>query len=97
MKLLKSVVTLAILLVTCAFPLRGFAWNASTYQQAVAMCARGNDYACRVMYQYQRDAGQNYGGGAGSPADRWVSPEETGQGGVRGVRPGPLSTYDFLK
>lgn len=33
----------------------------------------------------------------GSPADRWVSPEELTHGGLRGVRPGILSTYDFIR
>ncbi|WP_152486094.1 hypothetical protein [Methylohalobius crimeensis] len=36
-------------------------------------------------------------GSGGSPADRWVSPEELTHGGLRGVRPGPLSTYDFVR
>ncbi|MCH9672030.1 MAG: hypothetical protein K0U93_11340 [Gammaproteobacteria bacterium] len=34
---------------------------------------------------------------ARSPADRWVSPRELRQGGLRGVRPGPLTTYDFIR
>jgi len=35
--------------------------------------------------------------GGGSPADRWVSPDELSHGGLRGVRPGPLTTYDFVR
>ncbi|MEM7253536.1 MAG: hypothetical protein AAF493_19140 [Pseudomonadota bacterium] len=34
---------------------------------------------------------------AGSPADRWVGRDELRRGGVRGVRPGPLTTYDFIR
>ena len=37
------------------------------------------------------------GGGSGSPADRWVGADELNRGGLRGVRPGPLSTYDFVR
>ncbi|MEA3412440.1 MAG: hypothetical protein U9R74_13010 [Pseudomonadota bacterium] len=39
----------------------------------------------------------NLNSGGGSPADRWVSPEELTHGGLRGVRPGVLSTYDFVR
>lgn len=39
----------------------------------------------------------NLNNGGGSPADRWVGPEEITQGGLRGVRPGPLTTYDFVR
>jgi hypothetical protein len=95
MKGLKFALVSAILLFPFAYPRSALAWDALTYQEAVLMCSMGNSRACSVMYAYQAMA--RAGRFGGSPADRWVSPGELGQGGVRGVRPGPLSTYDFVR
>ena len=84
----------AVSLVPFSFPLSALAWDALTCQQAVQGCAAWGDLrACAVVQQCQAEAT----GQGGSPADRWVSPQELQQGGLRGVRPGPLSTYDFIK
>jgi len=98
MRLLQSAALSATLLVPLAYPPPGFTWNSLTYQQALAQCANGNDYACSVAYQYVVDAARQYSGaGGGSPADAWVSPDELSRGGLHGVRPGPLSTYDLVR
>lgn len=74
------------------------AWNALSYEQALALCANGYQEGCNIAYQYaasalQQGYGSGYGDyGGGSPADAWLSPGE-----VQQVRPGPLSTYDFLR
>lgn len=98
MKRLKSVIFSASLLLPLAYPLHGLALDALTYQQALRLCAAGYDYGCSVAYQYQAEVSRQYsGGGGGSPADAWVDPSELTHGGVRGVRPGVLTTSDFLR
>ncbi len=98
MKHLKSAILSASLLLPLAYPLPGLALDALTYQQALRLCAAGYDYGCAVAYQYQAEVLRQYSGsGGGSPADAWVSPSELTHGGVRGVRPGALTTYDFIR
>lgn len=97
--------SLALISVSIAAP-RALAWHAPTYQQAVAYCLQGDAYACSVVQAYQQSAvgyqggfqgGYGGGYGGGSPADAWVAPEELTRGGINGVRPGPLTTYDFVR
>jgi hypothetical protein len=90
---ISYIVALATFLIPFTYSHSALAWDALTYQQAVQGCAWGYVRACAVMQQYQAAAA----GRRGSPADRWVSPAEIGQGGLRGVRPGPLTTYDFVR
>ena len=98
MKRPKSSIISACLLLPLVYPLHGHALNALTYQQALRLCAAGYDDGCAVAYQYQAKVLRQYSGGGGaSPADAWVSPNELTQGGLRGVRPGVLSTYDFVR
>ncbi len=98
MKMLKPAILSASLLVPLASPVPGFALDALTYQQALRLCAAGYSYGCSVAYQYQAAALRQYSGSSGgSPADAWVSPGEISRGGVDGVRPGVLSTYDFIR
>ena len=98
MKRLKFAIFFASLLLPLTYPLHGHALEALTYQQALRLCAAGYDYGCSVAYQYQAEVLRPYSGmGGGSPADAWVSPNELTQGGLRGVRPGALSTYDFIR
>jgi hypothetical protein len=85
---LRFVIVSAICMVPFTFPLSAMAWNALSYQEAVARCAWGDLWACAVARQYQEQAARP----AGSPADRWVSPQE-----LPNVRPGPLTTYDFVR
>jgi hypothetical protein len=75
-----------------------------TYQEALVWCSQGYQNACTIALQYELEAHkqihpayQGWDIGSGSPADNWVGPEELYQGGVRGVRPGPMSTIDFLR
>ena len=91
MKGLKFAVVSAIFLFPFTYPPSALAWNSLTYQEAVWMCGMGNRHACDVMYAYEMARS------GGSPADGWGSREELGQGGLRGVRRGPLSTYDFIR
>ena len=98
MKRLKSAIVSASLLLPLACPMPSLALDALTYQQALSLCAAGYDYGCAVAYQYQAEVLRQYSGtGGGSPADAWVSPSELTHGGLTGVRPGALSTYDFVR
>ena len=82
------VVVSATFLIPSTYPLSATAWNALSYQEAVQRCAWGDLWACAVAQEYQAQAARP----PGSPADRWVCPQE-----LRNVRPGPLSTYDFVR
>jgi hypothetical protein len=94
MKGLKFAVVSAIFLFPLTYPRSALSWTSLTYQEAVWMCNMGYRQACDIMYAYEMARSGRSGGG---PADRWVSPEELRQPGLRGVRPGPLSTYDFIR
>jgi len=84
----------AVSLTPFAFPHGALAWDALTCQQAYQACYLGNPRGCGVARQCQAlMAGQ----GGGSPADRWVGADELQHEGMRGVRPGPLTTYDFVR
>jgi hypothetical protein len=85
---LRFVVVSAIFLVPFTYPLSAMAWNALSYQEAVQRCAWGDPWACAVAQEYQAQAARP----PGSPADRWVSPQE-----LPNVRRGPLTTYDFVR
>jgi hypothetical protein len=91
MKGLKLAAVSAVFLIPFTYPSSAISLNALTYQQAVSMCQMGDPRACAVANAYRS------GSWGGSPADQWVSPEELQHGGLRGVRPGPLSTYDFIR
>jgi hypothetical protein len=93
---LKFAVVSAIFLLPFTYPRSALSWDSLTYQEAVWMCNMGYPRACDVVYAY-RAGMASYGRPGGSPADRWVSPQELQQGGLRGVRRGPLSTYDFVR
>jgi hypothetical protein len=93
---LKFAVVSVIFLFPFTSPHSALSWESLTYQEAVRMCDMGFSRACDVMYAYMAEIAGS-GRSDGSPADRWVSPEELQQGGLRGVRPGPLSTYDFIR
>jgi hypothetical protein len=82
----------AICLVPFTYPLSAKAWDALSYQQAIQMCAWGDPRGCAVaqQYEYQYQARQQAPVQSGSPANRWVSPEELGS-----VRSGPHSTWDL--
>jgi hypothetical protein len=82
---LKVAAVSAIFLVPFTYPRSALSLDALTYQQAVQLCSMGYPRACQVMNAYRA-------GPSGSPADRLVSPVETQR-----VRPGPLSTYDFIR
>jgi hypothetical protein len=95
MKGLKFAVVSAIFVLPFACPRDAFSWDALTYQEAARLCVLGNSYACKVMTAYQAAIARS--GSGGSPADRWVGSGELTRGGLRGVRRGPLSTYDFVR
>jgi hypothetical protein len=78
----------AIFLLPFTYPRSAHSLDALTYQQAVQLCYMGYPRGCQVMNAYRAPAR----GPSGSPADRWVSPGETQR-----VRPGPLTTYDFIR
>jgi hypothetical protein len=95
MRGLRFALVSAIFLVPFTFPRSALSLDALTYQEAVVGCYRGYVRACEVMNAYQAMARGRLGGG--SPADRWVGSDELRHGGLRGVRPGVLSTYDFVR
>ena len=90
---LKFAAVSAILLLPLTYAQSARAWGSLTYQEAFWLCNMGNPQACAVAIAYMAAMA----GAGGSPADRWVSPGELRQGGLRGVRPGVLSTYDFVR
>ena len=92
MRGLKFALVSTILLIPFTYPRSALSLDALTYQQAVLGCSMGYIRGCNVMYAYQAMARS----GGGSPADRWVGSDELRRGGLRGVRPGILSTRDFL-
>jgi hypothetical protein len=83
----------AVTLTPFAFPHGALAWDALTCQEAYQACSLGDALGCDVAQQCQA---LMTGPGGGSPADRWVGPDELQHGGIRGVRRGPLTTYDFV-
>jgi len=93
-KSLKFAVVAAIFLVPFTQARSALSWTALSYEEAAWLCSNGYLQACDVMYAYET---ARPGMPGGSPADRWVSPEELRRGGVNGVRRGPLSTYDFVR
>ena len=90
---LKLAAVSAIFLFPLAYPHSALARTYLNYQEAVWLCNICNPQACAVVIAYMAAMA----GSGGSPADRWVSPGELRQGGLRGVRPGVLSTYDFVR
>jgi hypothetical protein len=90
MRGLKLAVVAAIFVSPFTYPGSAVSWNALTYQQAVQLCQRGFLDACNVVLAYEAEMARWRAGG--SPADKWVSPQELPR-----QRPGALSTWDLLK